>query len=71
MKPEECASKWKNLWNKFVMEVKKIKGGESGMQGQYTPTWLLFPLMEFIGDTIKHRSVIIIALYIIIFVCSI
>ena len=73
MKPEECASKWKKLRDKFVREVKKIKRGKSGDAGlKYTPTWPLFPLMEFIGDTIKHRrSVFIIALYIIIFECSI
>ena len=37
MKPEECAFKGKNLRDKFVREVKKIKGGESGDAGpKYT-----------------------------------
>ena len=52
MKPEECDFKWKSLRDKFVREVKKIKGGKSGDAGpKYTPTWPLIPLMEFISDT--------------------
>ena len=54
MEAEECTTRWKSLRDKFVREVKKVKGGDAG--SQYTPTWPLYRLLEFLLSTIKHRQ---------------
>ena len=57
MEAEESTTRWKSLRDKFVREVKKVKGGKSGDAGpQYTPTWPLYRLLEFLLSTIKHRQ---------------
>ena len=33
MEPEECTARWKSLRDKFVRELKKVKGGKSGDAG--------------------------------------
>ena len=59
MEPEECGARWKSLRDKFVRELKKVKGGKSGDAGPpYKPTWLLFGLMEFLMSTIQHRQLV-------------
>ena len=39
MSPEECTARWKAMQDKFVREMKKVKGGKSGDAGPaYSPS---------------------------------
>ena len=55
--PEKCASIWKTLRDKYVKELKKVKGKRSGDAGPgYTSSWRLFSVMEFLRDSVKQRQ---------------
>ena len=39
MSPAECTARWKAMWDKFVHELKKVKGCKSGDAGPaYSPS---------------------------------
>ena len=45
--------------DKFVRELKKVKGGKSGDAGPvYSPSWPLFDSLQFLTDTVKHRKLV-------------
>ena len=47
--------------DKFVRELKKVKGGKSGDAGPaYSPSWPLFDLLQFLTDTVKHRKLVVV-----------
>ena len=47
--------------DKFVRELKKVKGGKSGYAGPaYSPSWPLFDLLQFLTDTVKHRKLVVV-----------
>ena len=49
--------KWKLLRDRFVREKKKVKQRKSGDKGPvYVSCWPLYHLLEFIADTVKHRT---------------
>ena len=61
MSPSECATRWKAMRDKFVRELKKVKGGKSGDAGPaYSPTWPLFDVLLFLTDTVKHRKLVVV-----------
>ena len=46
--------------DKFVRELKKVKGGECGDAGPaYSPSWPLFDSLQFLTDTVKHMKLVI------------
>ena len=55
--PEVCSKKWKNVRDKYVRELKKLrkkrKTGEEGPPP--TCTWAYFPLLNFLNSSVKHR----------------
>ena len=55
--PEKCAVKWKTLRDKYIRELKKVKGKRSGDAGPgYTSALRLYCVMEFYRDFVKHRQ---------------
>ena len=47
--------------DKFVRELKKVKGGKSGDAGPaYSPSWPLFDVLQFLTDTVKHRKLVVV-----------
>ena len=50
--------------DKFVRELKKVKGGKSGDAGPaYSPSWPLFDLLQFLTDTVKHRKLVVVFMF--------
>ena len=59
VEPVECAARWESHSDKFVRELKKVKGGKSGDAGlRYKRIRPLFGLMEFLMSTIQHRQLV-------------
>ena len=53
---ELCSKRWRLIRDKFVRELKKTKKGKSGDKGPPpNSTWVLFDIMSFVGDTVKHK----------------
>ena len=54
---EECMRRWKSLRDKFVRELKKVKGKKSGDAGPAAvSSWSLFDTLLFLQDTVRHRT---------------
>ena len=53
--PVECMKKWKNLRDRFVCELKKVKKKrKTGKEGPlYVPLWELYSNMLFLQDFVK------------------
>ena len=53
---DDCMKRWKTLRDRFVRELKKTRNGKSGDAGPVVvSTWPLFNVMNFIGDSVKHK----------------
>ena len=49
--------KWKQLRDRFVREIRKIKKRVSGEEGPpATSSWKFFTVLSFLEDTVQHRS---------------
>ena len=46
---EECRKKWKGLCDRYIRELKKVRGGKtSGAPGPvYAPQWCVFEVLSF------------------------
>ena len=57
MTVEKCSKRWKNIRDHFVREVRKKKKKKSGDAGPvYKSRWPLFDMLQFLTDTVRHRS---------------
>ena len=55
---EECRKKWKGLCDRYIRELKKVRGGKtSGAPGPvYAPQWCVFEVLSFFEDTVRHKQ---------------
>ena len=53
---QKVQKRWKGIRDKYVRELKKINGGQSGDAGLgYVSCWSLYKMLGFLKDTVKHK----------------
>ena len=55
VKVEECMKRWKSIRDHFVRELRKKKTTSGDPGPEYKSSWLLYDLLLFLTDTVKHR----------------
>ena len=50
---DTCSKKWKNVRDKYVKELRKVKYWPSGGQGP-PPSWTYFSVMSFLEDSLTQ-----------------
>ena len=52
---EECMKRWKNLRDRFVRELKKIKNDGDEAVSLHC-SWPFFDVLLFLQDSVRHRK---------------